>query len=86
MKSGDTNAILRELRELERRLRVVERKAAAIRRTSASSPRIQFWKKYPGLDIDPGLFKLVGIDSPVRVRQEKRAIREAIAAWFDTRP
>jgi hypothetical protein len=85
MKTERRDQILKEIREIKRRLRFVERKAAALQKTRTISPRDAFQRKYPHVRLDPKLFKLVGIDPPLSVQEEKRAIRETIAGWFEAR-
>ncbi len=77
--------LIKEIRELERRLRLVERKAAALQRRGRASPRAAFRSRYPQIGLDPRLFRLVGMDPPLSLEEEKRAIREAIAARSETR-
>jgi hypothetical protein len=82
MKTERQENILKEIQELKRRLYRVERKAAALQKTKPSSARSAFQEKYPHVRIDPQLFSLVGSDPPLSLEEEKREIREAIAARF----
>ena len=75
--------ILKEIQELKRRLYQVERKAAALQKTKPATVRSAFQKKYPHVRIDPQLFRLVGSDPPLSLEEEKRELREAIAARSD---
>jgi hypothetical protein len=77
--------ILREIREIKKRLRLVEKKAASLKRERKVSPEEAFRKKFPSLRVDPELFKLVGIDPPLSLRSEKRAIREAISWLYESK-
>ncbi len=83
MKTGRQEKILQEIQELKRRLYRVERKAAALQKTKPSAVRNVFQKKYPHVRIDPQLFSLVGSDPPLSLEEEKRELRDAIAARFD---
>jgi hypothetical protein len=60
----------------------VERKAATLQKPKLSSVRNAFQKKYPHVRIDPQLFSLVGSDPPLSLEEEKRDLREVIAARF----
>jgi len=81
----EEQALMKELGKIKRRLALVERKAAALQKTRTTSPRAAFRRKYPRLSLDSRLFKLVGIDPLLSVEEEKKAIREAIAARFDAK-
>ena len=83
MKTGRQEKILQEIQELKRRLYHVEREAAALQKTKPSAVRNVFQKKYPHVRIDPQLFSLVGSDPPLSLEEEKRELRDAIAARFD---
>ena len=83
MKSERQEKILKEIQELKRRLYRVERKAAALQKTKPPTARSDFRKKYPHFRIAPQLFNLVGSDPPLSLEEEKRELREAIAARFD---
>ena len=83
MKTERQEQILKEIQELKRRLFLVERKAAALQKAKPSAVRNTFQKKYPHVQIDPQLFRLVGIDPPLSLEEEKRDLREAIAARFE---
>ncbi len=85
MKTERQDQIVEEIREIKRRLRLVERKAAALQKSKAVSPRRAFQKKYPHVRVDPRLYKLVGIDPPLSVQDEKRAIREAMLSRSSSR-
>lgn len=85
MKAERQEQILKEIREIKRRLQLVEQQAAAFQKARAVSPRDAFQKKYPQLHLDPRLFKLVGIDPLLGLAEEKRAIREAVAARFENK-
>ena len=74
--------IFKEIQELKRRLSLVERKAAAVQKPKPASVRRAFQKKYPHVRIDPQLLRLVGIDPPLSLVEEKRELRNAIAARF----
>jgi hypothetical protein len=47
------------------------------RKPSLGSVRRAFYARYPLFQVDDDLLKLVGIDPPMDVRSEKRALREA---------
>jgi len=83
MKLGRQEKILKEIQELKRRLYRVERKAAVLQKTKPPTARSIFRKKYPHVRIDPQLFNLVGSDPPLSLEEEKRELRETIAARFD---
>jgi hypothetical protein len=82
MKTERQEKILQEIQELKRRLYRVERQATALRKTTPSAVRNAFHKKYPHVRIDPQLFSLVGSDPPLSLEEEKKELREAIAARF----
>jgi hypothetical protein len=48
------------------------------RKPSLGSVRREFQEQYPSLPVDDDLLKLVGIDPPLDLRSEKRALREAV--------
>lgn len=48
------------------------------RKPSLGAVRRAFHARYPSLQIDDDLLKLVGIDPPMDLRSEKRALREAV--------
>jgi hypothetical protein len=83
MKTEPQEKILKEIQELKRRLYLVERKAAALQKTKPSVVRSAFQKKYPHVRIDPQLLSLVGSDPSLSLEEEKRELREAIAARFE---
>ena len=83
MKTERPEKILKEIQDLKRRLYRVERKTAALQKTKPSTARSAFRKKYPHIGIDPQLFSLVGSDRPLSLEEEKREVREAIAARFE---
>lgn len=37
-----------------------------------------FEQRYPDVEVDPALFRLVGVDPPLSVEREKAALREAL--------
>jgi len=80
MKIERSVQLLKEIRALKRRLAIVERQAEALQKTKAVSPREAFRRKYPHLSLDPRLVKLVGIDPPLSIAEEKKAVREILAA------
>jgi hypothetical protein len=49
------------------------------RKPSLGSVRREFLAEYPSLQVGDDLLKLVGIDPPLDLRSEKRALREAVA-------
>ena len=83
MKTERQEKILKEIQELKRRLYLVERKATALQKTKPSAVRNAFQKKYPHIRIDPQLFSLVGSDPSLSLEEEKKELREAIAARFE---
>ncbi len=85
MKTERQAYLLKEIREIKRRLAIVERQAVALQKTKATSPQTAFRRKYPKLSFDSRLFKLVGIDPPLSIEEEKKAIHEAVAVRFDTK-
>lgn len=48
------------------------------RKPSLGSVRREFHNRYPSLQIDDDLLKLVGIDPPMDIRSEKRALCDAM--------
>ena len=82
MKTERREKIFKEIQELKRRLSLVERKAAALQKPKPSSVRYAFQGKYPHVRIDPQLLSLVGSDPPLSLAEEKRELRDAIAARF----
>jgi len=81
----DRKEIIREIREIKGRLRLVEKKAAGLRKGKRVAPEEAFEMKFPGLKVDPELFNLVGIDPPLNLRGEKKAIREAVNVLFESK-
>ena len=77
--------IVKEIREIKRRLRLVEKKAAHLRTGKKVSPIEVFKRKFPALQVDAELSKLVGIDSPLSLRSEKKAIRDAINLLYESK-
>jgi len=77
--------IMREIREIKRRLKLIEKKAASLQKEKKESPREAFKRKFPYLQVDPELFKCVGIDPPLSLRREKKAIREAIDLFYESK-
>lgn len=77
--------VLRDIREIRRRLSLVEKKAAALNGDKKISPKKAFQRKFPGLDVNPDLFKWVGIDPPLSIRREKEAVREAIKRLYESK-
>jgi len=77
--------LLKEIREIKKRLRLVEKKAASLKRGKRMSPEEAFRKKFPDLQVDPELLKLVGIDPPLSLRSEKKAIRDAINLLYESK-
>lgn len=82
---GNRKEISKEIREIERRIRLIEKKAASLRRREKVSPREAFKRKFPDLQVDPELFKLVGIDPPLSLSSEKKAVREAINLLYESK-
>jgi hypothetical protein len=82
MKAEHREKILKEIQELKRRLSLVERKAAALQKPKPASVRNAFQSKYPQVRIDPQLLRLVGSDPPLSLAEEKRDLRNTIAARF----
>jgi len=82
MKTERREKIFKEIQELKRRLSLVERKAAALQKPKPASVRNAFQGKYPHVRIDPQLLSLVGSDPPLSLAEEKRELRDAIAARF----
>ncbi|MGH9426938.1 MAG: hypothetical protein ACRD2L_11635 [Terriglobia bacterium] len=82
MRTERQDRIFKEIQELKRRLSLVERKAAAVQKPKPASVRNVFQKKYPHVRVDPQLLRLVGIDPPLSLAEEKRELRNAIAARF----
>jgi hypothetical protein len=54
------------------------RGAVKHRKPSLASVRREFHQEYPSLPIDDDVLKLVGIDPPLDLRSEKRALRVAV--------
>jgi len=77
--------IIKEIREIKKRLRLVEKRAASLKKEQKVSPKDAFRKKFPDLQVDPELFQLVGIDPPLSLRSEKKAIREAINLIYESK-
>lgn len=84
MKASRTE-VLKEIREINRRLKLVEKKAAGLRREKRVSAKEAFKRKFPKIQVDPDLLKLVGIDPPLALRREKKAIREAINLFYESK-
>ena len=82
MKTERQEKIFKKIRELKRRLSLVERKAMALRKPKPASVRNAFQRKYPQIRIDPQLLSLVGNDPPLSLAEEKRELRDVIAARF----
>lgn len=82
MKTGRQENIFKEIQELKRRLSLIERKAAALQKPKPASVRNAFQRKYPHVRIDPQLLRLVGIDPPLSLAEEKRELRNAIIVRF----
>lgn len=82
---GNRKEIIKEIREIKRRLRLVEKKAASLKKEKKVSPREAFARKFPDFKVDPELFELVGIDPPLSLRSEKKAIREAINLLYESK-
>jgi len=76
---------MREIREIKRRLKLIEKKAASLQKEKKELPREAFKRKFPYLQVDPELFKCVGIDPPLSLRREKKAIREAIELFYESK-
>ncbi len=77
--------IIKEIREIKRRLRLVEKKTASLKKEKKVSPRQAFERKFPDFKVDAELFDLVGIDPPLSLRSEKKAIREAINLLYESK-
>jgi len=82
MKAKRQDNLFKEILELKRRLSLIERKAAALQKPTPASVRNALRRKYPQVRIDPQLLKLVGSDPPLSLAEEKRELRNAIAARF----
>ena len=82
MKTERQEKIFKEIQELKRRLSLIERKATALQKPKLASVRNTFQRKYPHVRIDPQLLRLVGSDPPLSLAEEKRELRNAIAARF----
>ena len=82
MKTEHQEKILKEIQELKRRLSLVERKAAALQKPTLALVRNAFHRKYPHVRIDPQLLSQVGSDPPLSLAEEKRELRDVIAAQF----
>jgi hypothetical protein len=83
MKAEPQENIFEEIRQLKRRLSIVERKAAALQKPKLTSVRKAFRRKYPHVHISPPLFRLVGIDPPLSLAEEKKELWDVIAERFD---
>ncbi|MGH7772738.1 MAG: hypothetical protein ACREQA_10965 [Candidatus Binatia bacterium] len=77
--------VLKDIREIRRRLNLVEKKAVVFSRGKMIPPKEAFQKKYPTLEVNPDLFKWVGIDPPLSIRKEKEAIRQAINRLYESK-
>lgn len=82
MKTSRQEKILQEIQDLKRRLFLVERKATALQKQKPASVRSAVQRKYPHVRIDPQLLRLVGSDPPLSLKEEKKELRETIAARF----
>ena len=77
--------VLKDIREIRRRLNLVEKKAVVLSRGKMIPPMQAFQKKYPNLEVNPDLFKWVGMDPPLSIRKEKEAIRDAINQLYESK-
>ena len=77
--------IAKEIREIKRRLRLIEQKATSLKKEKKGSPEAAFKKKFPDIHVDPELFKCVGIDGPLSLRKEKKALRDAIDLFYESK-
>ena len=82
MKTERQKKILKEIQELKRRLSLVERRAATLQKPKPASVRNAVQRKYPHVRIDSQLLRLVGSDPPLSLAEEKKELRNAIAARF----
>lgn len=77
--------IAKEIREVRKRLRLIEKKAAMLKKEKKEPPEEAFKRKFPDLHVDSELFKCVGIDAPLSLRREKKALRDAIDLFYESK-
>lgn len=82
MKTERQEKIFKEIQALKHHLSLIERKAAALQKPKLASVRNALQRKYPHVRIDRQLLSLVGSDPPLSLAEEKRELRDIIAARF----
>jgi hypothetical protein len=58
------------------------RRSRVFRRPNPRAAQKAFEECYPELPVDPALFRLVGVDPPLRLDTEKAAVRQALSDGF----